>query len=251
MERIIIVKTGTDSLLNGDGLDQTLMNDLARQVAYLRFHRNIKTVIVSSGAIASGRALEPSLTGEVTKRQAAAMFGQPELMSAWGSAFRQHGIRAGEALLKDEDLVNFRRPLLEALKFGVVIVNGNDATYDPDTEEEIISKDNDSLARTVGQITGADTLIVLINTEGLLDKNRRVIGKIALPQDLNMIDFFEKSGNGTGGPRSKLDELRNFITGKDKESYLAGSRTPDVILRIVAGEEVGTKITLPLQGYLL
>lgn len=251
MERIYVVKVGTDSIVKRNGLDQSLMDDLARQVACLREIDGIRTVIISSGAIASGRVIEPSLSADVTHKQVAAMFGQPELMSAWRSAFRKCGIITGEALLKDDDLVNFRRPLLEALKSGVVVCNGNDATYDPNTEREIISRDNDSLSRTVGQIIGADTLIMQTKTRGLLDRNRKVIREIASIEDLERIDFFEKNINGTGGPRFKLNEARNFLTDKDKVAYIVGARTRDVLLRIARGESVGTKVTLPLQGYLL
>lgn len=251
MERIIVVKIGTDSIVNCHRLNQPLMDDLARQVACLRLDHGIRTVIVSSGAIASGRVIEPSLSADVTHKQVAAMFGQPELMSTWRSAFRKCGIITGEALLKDDDLVNFRRPLLEALEYGVVVCNGSDATYDPNTEREIISRDNDSLSRAIAQITGANELIMLTRAKGIWGRNKRVIKNIDCIEDLRKIVLFKRTSNGTGGPKSKIDEARKFITDGDKVAYIAGARTEDVILRIARGESVGTKVTLPLQGYLL
>lgn len=252
MERLkrIVVKIGTSAIKYGSGINGELVDDHARQVVWLRRNYGIETVIVSSGAIASGRVLEPNLTRSTTDKQVAAMFGQPELMVVWRKAFQKQGIAAGEALLKDDDLDNFRNPLLRALKFGVVVINGNDATYGEDTEEEIISADNDRLSRAVGYKCGADALIILTEAEGILDKDKRVIENIGCVADLEGVSFFEGTTEGTGGPSSKLFEARRFITDATKVAYIAGAKVENVILRIATGERIGTRVTLPLQGFL-
>ena len=270
MERtgeIIVVKIGTSEIVrNGNGIDQVLIGNLARQIAYLRNKAGIQTVIVSSGAIASGRDIfnevrdirailhdnpMPPLTDEVVDRQVLAMFGQPELMESWRLSLTGERILTGEALLKDEDLANFRHPLLRALMFGTVVVNGSDATYDPATEQEIISKDNDSLAREIARITGANKLIMLTEAQGVLDQKKRVISEITCLEDLQRIGRFPVTQDGTGDIHSKVLEARRHITNANKVAYIVGARKGNVILRVVGGERVGTKITLPLQGYLL
>lgn len=251
MERLkrLIVKIGTSAIKNGSGIDEQLVYDYARQITWLRRNLGVQTVVVSSGAIASGRALEPNLTKNTTDKQVAAMFGQPELIAVWRKAFQKQGITTGEALLKDDDLDNFRNPLLRALNFGVVVINGNDATYGEDAEEEIISADNDRLSRAVGNKCGADALIMLTEAEGILDGDERVIEDIGCVTDLERVSFFEGTIEGTGGPSSKLMEARLFITDSTKIAYIAGARVENVILRIAAGERVGTRVTLPLQGF--
>lgn len=271
IKKTVVVKIGTSEIAgSGNGLDHILIGKLGQQITYLRKKAGIPTVVVSSGAIAAGRAafteernmlsvmspgdvdnLMPSLTDEMVDRQFAAMIGQPELMESWSLALSEIGMTIGQALLKDEDLDNFRHPLLNALRFGTVIINGNDATYDPATEKEIISRDNDSLAREIARITGANKLIMLTKAQGVLDQRERVIPEITCLEDLQRVGKFEPTEDGTGDILSKILEARRHITDANKVAYIAGARISNVILRAVGGERVGTKITLPLQGYLL
>lgn len=247
----MILKIGTSTIVNSHGLDVPFINDIARQVVRIKREHNIHTTIVSSGAIASGKSLIPSLTDKVIDKQVAAMFGQPEMISTWRSAFREYGIKVGEVLYKDQDLDYARNPLLKVInsQIGIVIANGNDVTYDPDTEEEIISYDNDMLSEVIADRTRADLLVMLTDAEGILDGSQEVLSEISQIEDLHRIVFFEKTKAGTGGPKSKLLEARRFIANSNRVAYIAGARIEDVIIRIAKGERVGTRVTLPLQGY--
>lgn len=254
MERIeqkrLVVKIGTSVIVkNGNGLDLLFMDDIARQVAYIKKNFDIQTIIVSSGAVGSGRVLVPDLTAATVDKQVAAIYGQPELMDGWRRAFAKQRILAGEALLKDEDIPNFRNPAFIASRYGVVVVNGPDAAYDPATEGQILSVDNDRLARYVAFITGAKTLLMLTEAPGMLDRNKRIIDEIAGLEDLDRIVYFEKTQNGRGGPEFKVWEARRFLTDATKVAYIAGARVEDVIVRIARGERVGTRVTCPLQGF--
>lgn len=249
MEKIV-VKIGSSSIVNCNGIDKSFVADIARQVAYIRSALGIQTIIVSSGAIAGGKALIPSLTPEIGDKQVAAIFGQPNLINIWSLAFEEQGILVGEALPKDEDLNNLSGPLQKASELGVVVLNGPDATYDPSTEREIISIDNDRLSRYSAQLVGANRLIMLTGEPGILDCNEEVIEEIATLEDLARIVFFDKTELGTGGPGSKVLEARKFITDPHKVAFIAGARTENVIVDIVMGRKIGTKITLPLQGFL-
>ncbi len=246
----MIVKIGTSVIVkNGNGLDLPFMDDIARQISYVRKKYNTQVVLVSSGAIGSGRVLVPDLESTVVNKQVAAIFGQPELMDGWRRAFAKEEMLAGEALLKDEDIGNFRSPLLIAEKYGAVVVNGPDAAYDPTTEEQILSVDNDRLARSIAYIIGARTLLMLTERPGILDKYDQIIEQIAALEDLERIVYFEKNTNGTGGAQSKVLEARKFLTDVTKVAYIAGARVQDVIVRIARGERAGTKVTFPLQGF--
>jgi len=117
-----------------------------------------RVVLVSSGAIAAGRALlrrpRPKSLPEL---QALAAAGQPELMRAWKEAFSPRAV--AQVLLDAGDLADRRRFLnakntLETLLgWGVVpVVNENDTVM----TEEIQFGDNDQLAVLVAGLVEAE-----------------------------------------------------------------------------------------------
>lgn len=249
MERIAI-KIGSSSIACNNDLSRDAIASLAGQITAVR-KTGVEVVVVSSGAIAVGKKAVSDFSGTVVDKQSAAIFGQPTMAGCWIEEFNRLGVKAGAAVYKDEDLLYARTPLLRALKEGVVIVNGNDAVYDAQVEKEIISRDNDRLARFVAVAIGANRLIMLTGAEGVLNSSGQVIPDISNIEDLSQIALFNKTELGTGGMESKLMEARSFITDASKVAHIAGARTKDVIIRIIRGERVGTRVTLPLQGYFL
>ena len=68
---ILILKIGTASITKNDGsLDEPIMVEVARQVAKL--HQDYRMVIVSSGAVGTGKRFLPNYDGSITNRKAAA-----------------------------------------------------------------------------------------------------------------------------------------------------------------------------------
>lgn len=246
----IVVKVGTSVIADDSGLKMGFITSIAAQVAEIK-RQGIEVVLVSSGAIATGKTRVASFGSSIVDKQAAAIFGQPRMAFAWIEAFEKLGLEAGAPVYKDEDLLNVKYPLLTALKKGVIVVNGNDAVYDAQSEKEIISKDNDKLARYIATMIDADILIMLTEADGVLDTKRQIISTIDSIADLGRIGLFNKTQVGTGGMNSKIQEARSFITNSSKISHIAGAKIESVILRILMGERVGTKVTLPLQGFLL
>ena len=87
-------------LTRADGtLDITRMSALTDQVAELH-KRGIQVILVSSGAIASGRSeIKPNHTlDEVSSRQLYSAIGQAKLMGKYYTLFREHGITCGQVL---------------------------------------------------------------------------------------------------------------------------------------------------------
>lgn len=95
----VVVKVGSNVLARPDGsLDVTRMSALADQVAEL--HRGgVEVILVSSGAVASGRS-EMQLhnhrkkLGQVSARQLFSAVGQAKLINRYYELFRDHGIVA-------------------------------------------------------------------------------------------------------------------------------------------------------------
>ena len=110
----IVVKIGSRLLVEGESgrLRRAWLDALAEDVARLR-RRGQEVVLVSSGAIATGRRelklLEKRLRLE--EKQAAAATGQIRLAHAYQEALARHGIGVAQILLTIDDTEARRRYL--------------------------------------------------------------------------------------------------------------------------------------------
>jgi glutamate 5-kinase len=141
---------------------------LASDIFALR-QRGQQVILVSSGAVALGRAPLGNLT-RLDQKQAAAAIGQPRLIDAISSACAPHDITVAQALLTLEDTENRRRWLnaratLETLLDAgcLPVINENDTV----ATDEIRYGDNDRLAARVAQMMAADALVLLSDVDGL------------------------------------------------------------------------------------
>jgi glutamate 5-kinase len=133
-------------------------------------------IIVSSGAIASGRR-RIGLVGNALKleeQQAAAAVGQVRLALAYQESLARHDITAAQVLLTLGDTeerrrhLNARATLLTLLGVGAVpVINENDTV----ATEEIRFGDNDRLSARVAQMVSADTLVLFSDIDGLYTAN--------------------------------------------------------------------------------
>ncbi|MFH0937038.1 MAG: hypothetical protein V1808_01970 [Candidatus Daviesbacteria bacterium] len=252
MEKLIntVVKVGSSSLINRGEIDVDLMSSIARQVYFLR--EKSRFVMITSGAIASGKLTLGNGNGddEIYKQVLAAV-GQRPLINTWGKAFDKYGIPTGLFLFAEGDLEKPTLPLNNALLRGIVpIINANDTVSTEEVEKLAVSADNDRLACFVASyLLDSQKLILLTEAPGVLDVNGKVIRSINCVEDLLKIGNFDKTSIGTGGIESKILEARRFINRLGKEAYIASASEDDVIIRIFNGEDVGTKVTLPLQGH--
>src|SRR6185436_6064323 len=180
---------------------------------------------------------------EMPALQAAAAVGQSRLMQMWEHAFTAHGIEIGQVLLTHDDLGDRRRflsarlTLRALLDHGVVpIINENDTV----ATDEIKFGDNDQLAALVVNLIGADALIILTDVEGVRDAAGvrmpivRDIDREAAP-----VATGSTSGVGSGGMASKVSSAR-IVTRTGVPAVVAPGREADVLVRVLAGADVGT-----------
>ena len=222
---------------------------IADQVIRLR-NRGVEVVIVSSGAIALGmrRLKLATRPTELPVLQAAAAVGQSRLMQHWEHAFGAHGVEIGQVLLTHDDLGDRRRFLSARLTLRalidhacVPIINENDTV----ATEEIKFGDNDQLAALVCNLVSADALIILTDVEGLRDANGvrmpivRDIEREAAP-----VAGGPTSGVGSGGMASKVGSAR-IVTRTGVPAIVAPGRETDVLVRVLAGEDLGTLFVPP------
>lgn len=249
--RRLIVKVGSAIVTRGgQGVDRPLLESFARQFAALKAQGR-EIVLVTSGAIAEGvRALGLSVRPRnMDGLQAAAAAGQMRLMSIYESAFALAGLRGAQILLTAADLadreryLNARATLLALLEIGAVpIINENDTV----ATEEIQFGDNDTLAALTANLIDADLLILLTDQEGLFTADPRLDAQAQLVREGQAGDAALEAmagGSGSaiarGGMRSKLLAARRAAAG-GAGTLIAPGRQPDVLLRLLAGEELGT-----------
>ncbi len=132
----IVLKIGTSVLLDKEkNISMDMVGKLARQVRTIK-EKGIDTIIVSSGAIASGMealALKKK-PKEIEKRQALASIGQIKLMNMYMDAFEKERLKIGQVLLTHEDIksktrcLNLMNTLNSLLSMKIIpVINENDA----------------------------------------------------------------------------------------------------------------------------
>jgi len=249
-----VAKFGTSLLTGGsDRLDQEIMSGLVAQVAQLH-KQGLELLIVSSGAIAAGRyklGLTKELRG-IPFRQVLASVGQNRLMNAYEQLFSQHNITVAQALLTKADLadragyLNARNTLLALLELRVMcIVNENDVVAVDEIQEAKFG-DNDNLSAMVANLLDADLLLILSDTGGLYtadprrDPDARLIPQVdRIDSRIERLATNTTDNLGTGGMTTKI-EAAKLATASGVAVVIADGREPDVILRLAAGEAIGT-----------
>lgn len=172
--RRIVIKVGSNVLTRDDGRpDTTRISALVDQVA--RLHRaGTEVILVSSGAVASGRSILGQRAGKldsVSARQLFSAVGQVKLLNRYYDLFNEYGIVCGQVLTTKESLstrrqyLNQRNCMETMLANGVLpIVNENDTI----SVTELMFTDNDELSGLVAAMMNAEALIILSNIDGIL-----------------------------------------------------------------------------------
>ncbi len=170
--RRIVVKIGSSLLVDpAEGLKSDWLATLAADVAK-RAEAGAEMIIVSSGAIALGRAVlgMPRGSLRLEESQAAAAIGQIALARAWAEALGLHGLSAGQILVTLGDTeerrryLNARSTMATLLKLKAVpVINENDTV----ATSEIRYGDNDRLAARIATMMSADCLVLLSDVDGL------------------------------------------------------------------------------------
>lgn len=173
--RRIVVKIGSSLLVDAEGgrLNEKWLASLAADIAALHAG-NRDILVVSSGAIALGRAVLKLTAGELALEdsQGAAAVGQIALARTWAEALSRHGITAGQVLVTPGDTeerrryLNARSTIDRLLQWRAVpVINENDTV----ATNEIRYGDNDRLAARVATMVSADLLVLLSDVDGLYD----------------------------------------------------------------------------------
>ena len=245
----VVVKIGSSLIANYRlRPSRAQLRSIVEQIHALH-EKNIDVVLVSSGAIVLGMG-EMGLSRrpqDVASLQGLAAIGQAVLMRAYSDLFKKHKMHCGQVLLTWDDFSsrqrynNARQTLTALLKEGVVpVINENDTI----SSEEIKFGDNDKLSALVACLVRADLLLILSDVEGLYDTTAP--GKKIFEEVRAITREIEGVASGTtkkhiakGGMTAKLDAVK-IVTQAKIPCVIAGGHTPQVLVRVVSGERIGT-----------
>lgn len=236
-----VLKVGSSLLAGDGGLSPRNAQHLAAFVEASQA-RGRELVIVSSGAVAAGRAIlhaSPRPGAAMAERQALAALGQAKLMAFWQDFFPKP---VAQVLLTHDDVRNRRRylnaqaTLRELLRYGALpIINENDTV----SVDELKLGDNDTLGAIVAALIDADVLFIATDIDGLYDADPRT-NPTAKPMTLvtdpddGVLAMAGGAGSpvGTGGMRTKILAAQR-----------AGAAGIDTILFNGTREEVSRALT--------
>ena len=249
--RRIVVKVGSSLVTNeGRGLDELAIGEWCRQMALL-VQDGREVIMVSSGAIAEGMKRlgwfkRPHAIHEL---QAAAAVGQMGLAHMYETKLRENGLKSAQVLLTHADLtdreryLNARSTLLTLLKHGVVpVINENDTVVN----DEIKFGDNDTLGALVANLIEADALIILTDQKGLYSADPRKDPQAVFVYEAKAGDpALENMAGGAGSSIGRGGMLTKILAakraaGSGASTVIAWGREPDVLMRLVQRESIGT-----------
>lgn len=247
----VVIKIGTGVLTDQHGqLDRA---QLARAVndASQVVRQGIEIILVTSGAVATGKSVMSSLQRDIPDRQAFAAIGQPRLMHAYQELAEQHHLNVAQLLITREDFdnraryLNIRNTIQALLAMKVMpIVNENDVVAIT-VEGGDAFGGNDALAAMVALLADADLLLVLGQTDGILDAPPESGMAKLIPEIKNISqEIFSVVGKGSptgrGGMRRKL-EAAKLATESGVLTVIANGREINIMEKIIVhGEAHGT-----------
>jgi acetylglutamate kinase len=106
---------------------------------------------------------------------------------------------------------------------------------------EIFNVNGDSMAVAVASNWGVDRLVFLTDVPGVLDASKTIIPMLTIDDCQKLIE----TGVASGGMQAKLNAATDAVAGGVREVSIVKGSDPDIVKRVFAGEEPGTRIVGP------
>ncbi|MGN6299449.1 MAG: glutamate 5-kinase [Ginsengibacter sp.] len=214
-KQVIVIKLGTASITDESGvIRKPVIKKVAAGIAELSKSYNV--VLVSSGAVGSGKAFIQHYKGTLSERKAAAAIGNPILIQLYQKYFSDYKIPVAQALCERHHFSNRSQfvQLKETFEAfwnnGILpVVNENDLV----SNVELKFSDNDELATLIAIGFNAQSLIICTSAGGFLNDKQEIISVI--PKIDSTIMGYVKKGKSTlglGGMVSKLTFARLAVS---------------------------------------
>ena len=257
----ILVKIGTQLITNKNkNIDESIIETIVDQVSIL-IKKNIQVLIVTSGAVASGKSILKSQKSDLniskktlTYKQTLASLGQAPLINLYSKYFQKHNLIVGQALISRSDLqnrlgyLNIRNTLENLMnQKAIPIINENDVVSVDELQGDVYG-DNDRLSAMIANAVDADLLILLGEIEGIFtsdpkfNNNAKLINSIdEINEEIINISGETNDDVGSGGMKSKI-EAASLATKSGAKVVIASGKLDNVILKIIEGQNIGTTI---------
>ena len=246
--RKIIIKVGTSTLTQGTKkLSRRHMLGLVQQMVHL-YSKGLQLILVSSGAVATGKELLNSDKKDLPSKQMFASIGQVKLMQVWSELFSIFDLQVGQVLLTKDDFSLSKQHLTRdtlscLLKHQIIpVINENDTA----AANETSIGNNDCLAALVANLVGADAVILLTDQEGLYTADPRFNSDAKLISVVKHIDekiYALAKGSstvlGTGGMATKV-EAAQIAAQSGIRTIIASSFRPNILIDLIEGKQIGT-----------
>ena len=178
------------------------------------------------------------------------------LAQMYETKLREQGMGSAQVLLTHADLadreryLNARSTLLTLLRLGVVpVINENDTVV----TDEIKFGDNDTLGALVANLVEADALVILTDQKGLYTADPRRDPAAQFVHEANAGDpALEAMAGGAGSSIGKGGMITKILAakraaGSGASTVIAWGREPDVLVRLVDGQALGTLLIAQTQ----
>ncbi len=247
----IVVKIGTQLITNEQGLlNHSFIEDIVRQIVLLK-KQNHDVILVSSGAMGAGRGLiqPPETMNKVVQRQILSSIGQVKMIEAYSTALQKKGYHCCQVLTCKEDFrdrhhyLNMKNCFSALLHENILpIVNENDVI----AIDELMFTDNDELSGLIGAMMDVDAVLILTSVDGIFDKHpndpdAQILDELDSDHQLVKYISKEKTQYGRGGMHTKA-RVATKLASMGITTHIANGNTEDIVVRIVNGEKIGTRI---------
>lgn len=108
---------------------------------------------------------------------------------------------------------------------------------------EVFNVNGDSMAVAAGSAWKADRLIFLTDVPGVLDASKAILPVLTIAGCRKLI----ADGVATGGMHAKLDAAMNAVSHGVAEVRIVRGSDPNIVGRIFAGEDAGTRIVAEVR----
>lgn len=256
MERINIVKYGTDVLTRLSGGEKVIAHDVMKDHGRVINAFRERLILVTSGAVGVGKDVVQRrldyISDEAIRRRLLAGAGNPVLSTLWSQAIPRKVLIQG--LITDrmdaEEAQSLIKSLYQVPDEAIFQINGNDVTS-PDE----MTGDNDvntsNLAIWSSAVAEKVRAIYCTLEEGLYEHfgtdQQKLVPEICA-EDLT--DAYLRthckdpsSKASTGGMLSKAKALRRAVLeGQNVEGFIIGGKNSENLAKVFAGESVGTRV---------
>jgi len=107
-----------------------------------------------------------------------------------------------------------------------------------DRQGRVYNVNADQMAVACAAAFGTERLVFLTDVEGVLDGERRIRRTLTAAESRDLI----ATGVATGGMQAKLNAALDALAGGVPRVRIAPGAAPNVVARVLAGEEIGTEM---------